>query len=460
MRRLAFVILHLLRFLALTLFGLSWQVAHAADVLSLKDIRPDAAIGQHIEYLFGDAQAPLSLEQVREARAEGRFTQSTQFIPAFGIGSRPVWVRVAIDNPDQAVSARQLLIEIPWLDKVDAYFIQGRDITHRTMGDKLPFEAREFDTRQLAIRHDFAPGLTEVYLRIATPDPIVLPIYLPTLEESRLRERQYSYGYGFLYGYLFALLAYNLVLSISLRTRSHLLYASFIAVFLVLNFSYTCHAFALVWPNAVEFQQWIVPILMVAYANTGLAFTRNFLEMAQRDRRTYGLIGKAQWLTYTLVLAITLFSQDQRYTLLLAFAYVAAVSFVTPLLGLKALRAGMPASRYFLCATLATMLGMLSTSLCVWGVIPYTQFAFHAAELGMLIDATLLALALGYRFRTIQSEHAAAEQLAARDSLTNLYNRRAFLALTEGHWEKGRRQQRSMSLIMLDLDHFKSINDR
>lgn len=52
------------------------------------------------------------------------------------------------------------------------------------------------------------------------------------------------------------------------------------------------------------------------------------------------------------------------------------------------------------------------------------------------------------------------ENLATRDSLTNLYNRRHFLALAEHEWKRASRYGRPFSVLMLDLDDFKQINDQ
>jgi len=78
----------------------------------------------------------------------------------------------------------------------------------------------------------------------------------------------------------------------------------------------------------------------------------------------------------------------------------------------------------------------------------------------MLVDATLLALALTYQIRSIQLEHKLAEQLAAHDPLTGLDNRRSFMEKAQPAWSTAQRNQRELSMIVLDLDHFKSINDR
>ncbi len=52
------------------------------------------------------------------------------------------------------------------------------------------------------------------------------------------------------------------------------------------------------------------------------------------------------------------------------------------------------------------------------------------------------------------------ERYATTDSMTSLYNRRHFLALAEAEWSRFQRYQRPLSMLMIDIDHFKSVNDR
>ena len=51
------------------------------------------------------------------------------------------------------------------------------------------------------------------------------------------------------------------------------------------------------------------------------------------------------------------------------------------------------------------------------------------------------------------------QRLATTDGMTGIYNRRHFMALADLEWGKAHRYGRSLSLLMLDIDHFKSIND-
>ena len=51
-------------------------------------------------------------------------------------------------------------------------------------------------------------------------------------------------------------------------------------------------------------------------------------------------------------------------------------------------------------------------------------------------------------------------ELAYRDPLTGLLNRRSFDKTIHTEWKRRKRYQRPLSLIMIDIDHFKKVNDR
>ncbi len=55
--------------------------------------------------------------------------------------------------------------------------------------------------------------------------------------------------------------------------------------------------------------------------------------------------------------------------------------------------------------------------------------------------------------------HAAVQQQAITDPLTGLYNRRGFTDLAEHELVRAQRFNRPLSMILIDIDHFKEIND-
>ena len=54
----------------------------------------------------------------------------------------------------------------------------------------------------------------------------------------------------------------------------------------------------------------------------------------------------------------------------------------------------------------------------------------------------------------------ALRKLATVDGLTGVNNRRHFLEMAEAEWSRFQRYQRPLSIVMFDIDHFKSVNDR
>ena len=51
------------------------------------------------------------------------------------------------------------------------------------------------------------------------------------------------------------------------------------------------------------------------------------------------------------------------------------------------------------------------------------------------------------------------ERLATIDGMTGIYNRRHFLKLANHEWRRARRHGHPLSMLMVDIDHFKRIND-
>jgi diguanylate cyclase (GGDEF)-like protein len=77
--------------------------------------------------------------------------------------------------------------------------------------------------------------------------------------------------------------------------------------------------------------------------------------------------------------------------------------------------------------------------------------------------AVMLHTLSRYILRTIDRLHAQREQLtdmALTDALTDLPNRRHLIEQLEREFSRARRYRRPLSLIYIDLDGFKSINDR
>jgi diguanylate cyclase (GGDEF)-like protein len=92
------------------------------------------------------------------------------------------------------------------------------------------------------------------------------------------------------------------------------------------------------------------------------------------------------------------------------------------------------------------------------------DLGFYAGRLYGLLAASFVLLLLLVENSFLHSRLAAAleelKRLATVDPLTGAANRRAFEAACTARWARAAHDRSPLSLLMLDIDHFKSFNDR
>jgi two-component system, cell cycle response regulator len=89
--------------------------------------------------------------------------------------------------------------------------------------------------------------------------------------------------------------------------------------------------------------------------------------------------------------------------------------------------------------------------------------AMEAGALDYLVKGEINARGLERSLRYALKLHATLAELrrlATRDVLTGLLNRREGLRLLEREVERSRRHPRPLSALLIDLDHFKEVNDQ
>jgi diguanylate cyclase (GGDEF)-like protein len=84
----------------------------------------------------------------------------------------------------------------------------------------------------------------------------------------------------------------------------------------------------------------------------------------------------------------------------------------------------------------------------------YVTIATYAVFL-----AVALGIAFGFFWMTTAKLTTTLDEVASTDPLTRVYNRRAFLEWCEKEKERSERIGTTFSVLMIDLDHFKRIND-
>ncbi len=98
---------------------------------------------------------------------------------------------------------------------------------------------------------------------------------------------------------------------------------------------------------------------------------------------------------------------------------------------------------------------------------PYIIFTFGSLFVLVVAAYTLLVLRhtgivehmVQERTNELRTAKQELEQLTKIDSLTGLYNRRYFEEYLQQEWKRAMRERTTLSIMMLDIDHFKYFND-
>jgi len=78
----------------------------------------------------------------------------------------------------------------------------------------------------------------------------------------------------------------------------------------------------------------------------------------------------------------------------------------------------------------------------------------------VVIRAAVAAIRRAHALESSRADNRRLEELATTDALTRLLNRRALLERLSVEVDRARRFKSQLSLLMLDLDHFKAVNDQ
>ena len=445
--------------------------AHAQEAVSLDKME----LVNHKLWMYYENGSTLSAEDIVAKYQRNSLIENIDGQVSYGFTRNTVWgvlpveldnysrliTSIAIDSPIN-IPFLSLKIEInnAWLDDIDLFFFEnGKRKRHVILGDNQVHSARHEDTRMPLLFYRFTQPETLVVFRFASQDPMTIPIYVGTPKAVKKKSTENAYFYGALYGALLILLVYNLVLYFYLKERRYLLYSLYLLSFLLFNFTYTGHGFWWAWSESVFLQQWLMPTLMFFYLFSAVRFTIEFLNTQlylprlYRSRKyVYGsLIGLA---------VIIVLVGNRSFAVMSQLVVLTSIAVWMLCIGILAYRNGDTLAKFFLPAILCGTGGATVSSLATWGLIPYSKWAFRGIEIGMVLEMSLLSISLAFNYKQVQQARRNAERDARLDPLTSLYNRRAFEDLVYPIWELGKRSNKYMSVMLIDIDWFKKVNDK
>ncbi|EHJ02516.1 diguanylate cyclase [Marinobacter manganoxydans] len=419
-------------------------------------------------------------------RAWQRFGSNEVFNRGFSDGS--FWLRVEI--PPEPVN-RVLEIGYPLLDEVSVHWVVDGELiqTHHT-GDTLPFSSRPIYHRNFVFLVPSNTDTATAFVRVQTLGSVQIPVAVTPSAEF-LANEQLSYGWQTMFlGIIAAMALYNLFLFVIVRHSTYFWYVLTVVFTGLVQLNFNGVLFQWLWPNAPGINRYFtIPVICFALFSA-IIFAIRFLNIRSYSLRSYRFL---QWILAAISASFvfTLFGSYQTGIVLVS-AIAAVVTPAVWFIGFLVWRKGQVLGGFYVLAWTPLLIGHLILAVSKLGIMPRSFLTEFMPQIGVALEVVLLSFALAYRInlerrkrheaqeqalaiqqqanltlemrvqaRTDELERAN-EQLKAislTDGLTHVANRRRFDEKLNDEWRRAQRHGHPLSLLMLDIDHFKRVND-
>ncbi|MFL1456859.1 diguanylate cyclase domain-containing protein [Marinobacter sp. GN3S48] len=436
-----------------------------------------------------DDSAALTVDEVRTLPAGQWQPFTPSDILNLGFSSGGFWLKVHV--PPKPVN-RLLEIGYPLLDDVSVFWeLDGQLIEQHRTGDQWAFDSRPIHHRNFVF---LVPSNTEpvtAYVRIRTQGSVQIPVRIVPSGQF-LKEEQLSYGWQAVFlGIMVAMALYNLFVFVIVRHPTYLWYVLTVVAAAMVQLHLHGLMFQWLWPDWPAMNRYFTaPVisLNIAFATV---FTISFLALKRYSpllfRASQVVVGLA-----VLAFVYGLFGPYQ-HGIVVVSVFGAVITPAAWVLGLWVWRKGQVLAGFYVLAWTPLLMGHLILAVSKLGYLPRSFVTEFAPQLGVALEVILLSFALAYRIslerqrRQQAQEHALAvqrqanqtlearvqertealeqvnEQLKAislTDGLTQVANRRRFDEKLAVEWSRAARQGHPLSLLLLDIDHFKLVNDQ
>ncbi|MGX9459857.1 sensor domain-containing diguanylate cyclase [Shewanella sp. A14] len=431
----------------------------------------------------------------------------------YKIGVKNYWMSFSIYNPNDHIS-RIIALDNPLLDSVKIYhLINGQLMGTESMGDSLPFKQRPLQSNIFLYPVSFEPGDTHTfYIKIDTKGSTSLPLVLWSSNDlTQITETKNLFN-GMQIGLLLAICLFSLFIALASGSFSYSYYSGYVLGLTLLTATVYGVSFRYLWPQWPIIQQYIFLILIPLTLGFSLMFTEKVLQLKYHNLKMlricrvmavlcFGLTTIIPFISYSMALYTLAFVVLTISSILMAFSLIQAFG-------------GQRNAPLYAIGRFGLMLGCIITGLIYIGVINPSFSPQFPVMLGLTFEVLTMAAVLALRYNderkakliiqqqaleqaqrlretreeSLRNEAENSEKLEKMvqertlelevtlrelnevnqklteqntiDSLTGVKNRSAFDRRLIAEGRISRRQQTPMSLLMIDIDKFKNINDQ
>lgn len=379
--------------------------------------------------VWHDTSANLSLEHARQQPASV-WRETRGDVTSFGFSQGTVWLRAIL--PATCDGKHWVELANPPLDVHRFWVVQrGAVVSALAAGTVEPHPAWQPPYHnQLFPVHCEMDQPAELWL--ATRGNPAMFFHPRVLSEAEfgLQAADERFWLGAYAGLFLALMLYSALVAYSTRSHSFAFYIIFLYGngMMQLNMLGASYGLGLYhWPAWFEFSRTLNPTLTFFGF---LIFTRQFLELHRFAPKVAAALKWAAMASF--ILPVLYFLYGNAATLRLATQLGTLVAFAGAFAGAYALRQGFRPARFFLLAQAFYLIGGTVFVLVSFNLIPVYWYTLYAFQIGAVLEAVFIALALSDKINLMQSERDEAQEAVLRTEKARVDSLRESERLLEG----------------------------
>lgn len=412
-----------------------------------------------IEY-FTDVSQALDYTSVRN-----QAFQETKSITTLGNQATVTWYRMSLNNKSQHDKALFLHLPKAYHLRAVAIFEESTQAKVTSLVNQTSIDLNTASSHPLmyqgTVVYTFtvpAQTATTLYIKSHAYSHQWFAAEIYNDEHSRKALVGGHLDIALLVGMMVALVFYNSLLYLATSKKENILYS----LYLVSGQLWIALAYGLISKAFNIYGDWVFMLNLTVF--TMPIFLVLFMMAIFETSQTYPKEHKGlQTILILLVLGFIYGLFDISSALKYASSLALIMMLVTFSVSISLFRKGNPLVKYFLIGHTFFVIFNAYAVLYYKGLVEPNYVNSHGVGIGIVLEALTLAFIISHRIKileTIRSKQAELTKQAATDPLTQLYNRRYFLVEASHLVEKAQANGEPVSVMMLDIDHFKAVNDQ
>jgi diguanylate cyclase (GGDEF)-like protein len=444
--------------------------AHADSQTKVVGVSPELPvieIAAHSEYLL-DSKDALTYQDILRGGLSFQRHKKNSF--QFSFNKATLWIKCPVNavTADGRTARSLLVFDNAALGSITLWVpvvTNGRPGTIELKGGwQQGKSSKEFPFLYPAfLLPDNIDASRPLIVRVSTPYALQFRSTLYTTDAFRKNSFILFLIVGFFAGILAAMILYNIVLYLFVRDKHYIFYILYV-FFLLMWQCVLIGLFRYFQPPLGEFLLSYITVfscLMMMFAIIfGVAYLNTAKTAPRHDILLKAIAAVMGAIVIMVILRLLWISNVAAYVV----GQVGTIALFTS--AFSALISGFKPARYYLIAVSILLVSAFIFLFRFYGLVPNNTFTMHIMLFGSAAEAILLSFALGYRIRMLKEEEEllkererSLEAISVTDELTGLFNRRFFNASLAKKVAAARRSNTKLSLLMMDVDCFKTFND-